>query len=121
MGSLINGKGSPLEGKDVAFFDWAKTQDKLVVSAQTGDNYDYELWIVDVNNPSFPTRLTRTPWNEWWPSFSPDDSQIVFSRGQSGGFFLMNSNVVESNGDDQIQIASPGNSIFWAPNWRRNP
>jgi Tol biopolymer transport system component len=124
--NLIKGTGSPLEGSnDVGFSDWAKTQDKLVVSAQTDDGSNYELWIVDVNDPSAPTRLTCTGWNEWWPSFTPDDSHIFFSRGQSGGFYLMSSKEDPtqcSNGDDQLQIATPGtNNIFWAPIWRRNP
>ncbi len=125
-GNVFQVPGSPLEGRNRLGFDWAKTQDKLVVSASTAFDGTYDLWIVDLGNPSQPTQLTDTPnVNEYNPTWSPDDSVIAFMSNVRYG--PVSVRVIKS---DAAYDTTGGTPIATQPasivasvgvNWRRNP
>jgi TolB protein len=111
--------GSPLTG-DFWNPSWAKTQDKIVVSAPLtpGAGY-YKIWVIDLANPANPTDLTPAP-NIFncRPSWSPDDSQIVILANYSSGPFGIS--VINSDGSGATQIAAPMNTFSYnGPDWRR--
>ena len=64
---------------------------------------DEDLWLVDLNDPENPVRLSDTPNRERFPSFSPDDSLLIchFSKAP-GGIFAMdifgNTNRIQRGG-----------------------
>jgi Tol biopolymer transport system component len=114
LGSVVHVPGSPLENAGNAFtFDWAKTQDKLVVSAcPTGDNIP-DFWLIDVFMPMNVVRLTDTPslW-EGRPSWAPDDSKFLCIIGPESGLWVMNA---DGSGSRLIGYG------FTTPRWRHNP
>lgn len=118
---LFNIPGSPLEGRGGFGFDWAKTQDRIVVSANTASDGTYDLWIIDPDNLSSPLQLTSTPGvNEYNPTWSPDDARIAFTSNPRGGPLSLE--VMNSNGTNRTTIPLPaGLNGAWGVNWRRNP
>jgi len=101
-------------GIEIMEIDWANTQNKLAICASW-----YDLWTVDVFNPANIFRLTNTPKiYEHGPSWSPDDSQIVFVNGPgtAGGISVMN---VDGTGARQIVTPQRGVQLE-GPQWRRN-
>jgi len=101
--------GSPLQGALVALSAWAYEQPWVVVAAVTADSYGNEdLWLIDIDAPASPTRLTHTPERERWPSFAPDDSVIVFSSSSLGVGQMNN------DGSDVVQLAAKA----WRPHRR---
>jgi len=113
--------GSPLKG-DFSDPAWAKTEDKIAVGAPLtpGAGY-YKIWVIDLNDPANPVDLTPTPNTfSWRPSWSPDDSRIVFLQNYSRsafGVWVINSD----DGSGATQIAAPTNtfSYWWPLDWRR--
>ena len=101
-------------GIEIMEIDWANTQNKLAICASW-----YDLWTVDVFNPANIFRLTNTPKiYEHGPSWSPDDSQIVFVNGPgtAGGISVMN-----FDGTGARQIVAPQRGVqLELPQWRRN-
>lgn len=101
-------------GIEIMEIDWANTQNKLAICASW-----YDLWTVDVFNPANIFRLTNTPKiYEHGPSWSPDDSQIVFVNGPgtAGGISVMN-----VDGPGARQIVAPQRGVqLEGPQWRRN-
>jgi len=67
--------------------NWARTGDAIAFAGSLmGDAFEKALWIVDLTEPlDSPNRLVKVlpgPKNGWinTPSWSPDDSQLVFGR-----------------------------------------
>ncbi len=98
----------PLNGGYVFKPDWAKTQDKIALQGRLpGANYT-DIWVISLVDPTNPVNLTNTPnVSEDSPSWSPDDSKIVFA---SGGITVMN-----SDGSGVTQLGVNGGR----PDWRR--
>ena len=103
-------------GIEIMELDWANTQYKLAVCGGW-----YDLWTVDPFNPASVIRLTNTPnIYERTPSWSPDDSRIVFANGPGpsnyGGIWVMN-----SDGTGATEIVPPARRAHQEnPQWRRN-
>jgi len=72
----------PLQNAHVFHPQWAKTQDKIVLSAQfPDDTNNSDLWVIELDDPANPVRLTWTSGaREISPSWSADDSKIVYIR-----------------------------------------
>lgn len=117
QGSVIP-EGSPLASSiENLLDDWAKTQNKLVVTAGSPGStvsVQYDLWTIDLLNLS-QTQLTSTPdQSEWFAQWSPDDTKIIFSKG--GYFWVMN-----SDGSGATKIAAwPAGLWCGVISWRRN-
>ena len=102
----------PLKGFEVNDPAWAKTQDKIAVAA-FGD-----IWVIDLAEPYNPTRLTNTAaYSERFPSWSADDSQIVYSRTphntsrkEKPGVFVMNA---DGTGTRALVYPSDGSWLDW--------
>jgi TolB protein len=100
--------GNP--GIEIMEIDWANTQYKLVIMAGW-----YDLYVVDVFNPSNIVQLTRTSIRESGPSWSPDDSQIAYVNG-SQGIWVMN-----ADGSGAHRIVAPQTRVIYErTQWRRN-
>jgi Tol biopolymer transport system component len=108
--------GGGLEGLDVYFPSWARTDENLILwSAWDGDQYD--IWLVDLTDQSNPVQLTNTSdVSEWYPCWSPDDSKIVFSRDkQAGKNWSRSIAVMDADGSDVEVLAEDA----WDPDWMR--
>jgi Tol biopolymer transport system component len=118
LGSVIRVEGSPLKlAHDAYYPDWAKTQDKLVVTAMLDPGAAYDLWIIDWFDLSYPKQLTYTPdVSEGDPSWSPDDKKIVF-YGWDYVIWVMNS---DGTGAAKQIATPPAGVVFWRLSWRRN-
>ena len=69
----------PLQSANIFQPYWAKTQDKIALLAHPLSNLNSSnLWIVSLADPANPVELTA---GATWPSWSPDDSKIVFGNG----------------------------------------
>jgi hypothetical protein len=122
LGSVINVQGSPLAGKDAGEADWARTQDKLLVSVGTQlptGRWEYDMWCIDLQNPSVPEQLTNDPvYGESDISWLPNDTGIAF-LGFGGGLWKMG----YPAGTPEL-IVTPeqaGVRFFYTLKWRRNP
>jgi Tol biopolymer transport system component len=96
----------PLQGVSVYESDWAKTQDKIVLSS-AGD-----LWVVSLADPANPQNITGTLGvSEVWPSWSPDDSKIVYRRMVKSKVTI---SVINADGSAVVDLANGDQ-----PEWRR--
>jgi Tol biopolymer transport system component len=103
----------PLKGADIYGLDWANTKDKLAVGAYAvGGNHD--IWVIDLDGDVYqPVNITAsTDAGEVEPSWSPDDSHIVYSRN---GFIYR----MKADGTERVQLATPGRrQQLRGPDWR---
>jgi hypothetical protein len=103
----------PLAGADIYGLDWSNTTNKLAISAYAvGGNYD--IWVVDLGGNIYtPVNITNsTDAGEVEPSWSPDDSQIVYSK--NGYIYKM-----RADGTERVQLAAPGRKQqLRGPDWR---
>jgi len=72
--------GGPLAGPlaSASFHAWANTQDLLAVSVLVEGDDNPDLFLIDLAQPEYPLRLTDEDRSQRWPSFTPDDSKLVF-------------------------------------------
>jgi len=77
----LTASGGAIEGLWVFAPEWGRTPvDEIVFMGRQISNTNYSaIWIVSLANPSNPFELTATGGADW-PSWSPDDSKIVFRR-----------------------------------------
>jgi hypothetical protein len=108
----------------VAHPDWANTyanRSKIAVEAYDpyGDGAP-DVWLLDVTGAP-PIQLTDTPtWRaqEKWPTWSPDDSQLVFCRNNDKRRSSLY--VVNADGTGYQEVGSPTREEgFWMSHWRR--
>jgi hypothetical protein len=101
----------PLKGANVTHPAWAKTQDKIAVVPSGGG-----ISIIDLANLANPVNLNSRGEE---PSWSPDDSQIVYRQRNASnkmGIFVIN-----ADGSGVHEIAPPTSKTRtpnW-PDWRR--
>jgi Tol biopolymer transport system component len=77
-----------------------------------------DIWVIDLHDPYNPTRLINTPgYSERYPSWSADDSQIVFTRSplttrskEKPGIFVMNA---DGTGTKSLVNPSDGHALDW--------
>jgi WD40-like Beta Propeller Repeat len=111
---------------------WARTKGLLIVEAGPSWTSDKDLWCIDVdNNSNQPVNLTAEfdlqygEASDTSPSWSPNDSEIVFSRN---GVTMVLRNVVITNGCpdpstlDLVEIAKARGKgkTLGGFDWRRN-
>ena len=72
---------------------WANTADQLVLAAQRpmAEGANQNLWRIDLWDPQNPVRLTDTANQEMVPTFSGDDSRVLFWN-YTGGTWTLTAN-----------------------------
>jgi hypothetical protein len=127
---LVNNlPGSPLQGLWLNEISWAKQNDLLVVSGGAlGSNKD--LWCININDTSQTINLTghfdqQEALNDDDPSWGPDDSEIIFSRG--GVAVSLTIDTAGGNCRSSLETATlrqvakaKGKNSLWGFDWRRN-
>lgn len=93
-----------------------QSETKVVGLGRPAGGTQYDIWVIDVADPANPVNVTSTSGQgESAPSFSPDDSEIVFV-GAAG------IEVISANGTNRRVLAKePKSSHLANPTWRRNP
>jgi len=115
--------GGPFANGDpqLSSLDWARTQDAIAFTAEfyqmvAGQKvYYYELWVVNLGNPSNPVQLTNDPSSNYGgPSWSPNDSQLVYSKGSQ--IWKM-----DANGENKTLLLAPTGKVksVSSPEWKR--
>jgi Tol biopolymer transport system component len=101
---------------DLADLDWARTQNKVAVTSFVeGTSNNRELWILDLDDPSNHRRLTYFEHQDRSPTWSPDDSFLVFERFPRPGKEI---GLRRIRGDGQLDV-SLGVKYGGRPDWRR--
>jgi hypothetical protein len=129
--------GSPLSASGMQFgrVSWTKEldHDLLVVSAGLSF-FNYDIWCVNVNDSTSSQTINLTERfdqsgtvDDKDPSWSPDDSKIIFSRGGVAMALTIdttngcpNSSAVANATLSQVAKAKGKNSL-WGFDWRREP
>jgi Tol biopolymer transport system component len=64
---------------------------------------NYNIWRVDLRNPTEPEQLTTSPAKEWQPAWSPNGKQLAFASDEAGNFdiYLMN-----ADGTGRLQLTA---------------
>jgi Tol biopolymer transport system component len=77
-------------------------------------NGDMDIWVQQVSGEK-PLRLTDDPANDWYPSFSPDTSKIVFRSERAGGGIF----IADTLGGQARRLTDRGNFPRFSPdgNW----
>jgi TolB protein len=95
----------------------------LVFDSDRSGNAD--LYRVPLPGPAEPEPLTRTPTNEFWPTYSPDGREIafhVFDEGRRQAYVMPAGGgaptpVARTEDDDRTPVWSPdGRSVFISSN-----
>lgn len=96
----------PLHGAWVFRPQWAKTQDKIVVDGRPLYSDPSDLWVIDLADPGNPVNLTNintTGGGGTKPTWSTDDSKILF-----WGMFTIN-----SDGTGRTYLGVEGSRTDW--------
>ena len=103
-----------LQSLNIFQVNWAKTQDKIALEARPLSNInDSALWIVSLDDLANPLELTATfDTGAVGPSWSPDDSKIVYRRVVAGGKTIIS--VINADGSAVVDLANGDQ-----PGWRR--
>jgi len=88
----------------------------------TGTRFQFErgsqIWISSVADTSGTRQLTSNGEFHFTPSWSPDESKIVFASSVSGSEELWTVNTADGSG--ARQLTSNGNGENYYPNWTRH-
>jgi Tol biopolymer transport system component len=116
--NLTDVPGSPLAGRslgEIQSCDWSRGGGKIAIVARGVETHD--LWIVDVANPASVVNITAAidGNQDGYPTWSPDDSKLMFWRGGTGP--LTGLCTINANGTGVKKISASGNR----PDWKRVP
>lgn len=121
--------GGPLEGQIIGGeSSWARTTDQVVFGNVPG------LWIIDFNDPEYINTCLLLEGNGGQPSWSPNDTKIVYQDGVIGDIRVVSLHPTElqANGcprvlSDDVLFANSSKCSGGScqrvrePNWRRWP
>lgn len=93
-----------------------QSETKVVAFGRRSGEQSGDIWIIDLSDPTNPVNVTNTSGQgESAPSFSPDDSEIVFVG--AGGI-----EAIGVDGTNRRVLAKPNKSTTLGnPTWRSNP
>lgn len=110
---------------------WSKASSFHLALGATWDDGTNEsggdLWVADIGNraaPSFANITNTSTTYEFEPSWSPDDSKIVYQHVEptNGGRYARSIYVINADGSGRQPLAQPDRKHYYtAPDWRRNP
>jgi Tol biopolymer transport system component len=105
--------------------DWSPKAQKIIftshaITDNTDNHITAEIYLIDADGKSKPTRLTNNAEEERAPSWSPDGKRIVFSCRRGGPDFEIC--VMNSDGTGQVQLTD--NTIgdltpSWSPDGKK--
>lgn len=104
-------------------YSWSPDSRKIVFSTPSNDDGLVDVYVVDLRT-GVQTRLTDSPDNEIFPSWSPKGDRIVFYNFLSGSISVMdadgtNVKILVSLPNDAITVSSsPELFDFFIPIWR---
>lgn len=120
----------------VEYMDWSRDGNKVAFMSQepgaSGNDPDYNIYVMNADGSGIQ-RLTTTPGEDGWPSWSPDGRQIAFATtrddcrnstasdclrsGDIGPFFDLY--VMNANGSDQRRVTNQmAQFVDWSPDGR---
>ncbi len=78
---------------------------RLAVSQSLPDTHtrNIDIWIVDVDRPGTPARLTSEPSAEFDPTWSPDGAQVMFISTRAGSLDLFR-HAANGSGQDEMVL-----------------
>ena len=82
----------------------------LSFSSYRDENAEIYVMDADGNNPQ---RLTDSPADDWFPSWSPDGERIVFSSERDGNFEIY---LMDADGENPRRLTNHPDRDFW-PSW----
>lgn len=86
---------------------------KLVFPSARAGSFD--LWVMDLSDPTDPTQLTKSPDADVEPRWSPDGSMVLFSSNedrQYNDIFVIN-----ADGSDRHRLLDWPDSHEWGATW----
>ena len=115
---LMNADGSnkrrlTYQGKYNQSPDWSPKGDQIAYTSRD-ENFVFDIFTVDPNNPSQVRRLTQNQGNNEEPSFSPDGRHVVFSSTRTGRSELY---IMTADGFTQRKLTQGGG--YLTPSWGR--
>ena len=88
---------------------------RLVFASQRGGNFD--IWLMDLNNPKQPRQLTTHPANDVEPVWSPAGDSILFASSRDSDFGVTDLYVMQADGSDQRRLLAWPDSYEWGASW----
>ena len=106
------------EGRVIAS-DWSRDGKLLAYSLRTKGGWD--ALVLPASGDGKPIPIARTPFNEIWPSFSPDGRFVVYQSNESGRAEIYVQTFPNASGKWQVSTAggvdpswrSDGKEIFY--------
>lgn len=76
-----------------------------------------DVWYMEISR-GVATRLITNPANDWWPSWSPDGSRILFSSDRGGNLTLIKESLDPASNETPL-MGTPGGPRDWSRdgNW----
>lgn len=62
---------------------------------------NYNIWNLELINPTQPVQVTTSPAKEWQPAWSPNGKQVAFASDEAGNFDIY---VMNPDGTGQFQL-----------------
>ena len=116
---LMNAEGSnahpltKMSGSGFAFqiAQWSPDGVRLLFLA--GDDGAHDVWTMNADGTD-GRNISKSPEDEWWPTWSPDGAKVAFVRDQPLGRFV----VVNPDGSEPVTLSGPfvdSNPPTWSP------
>ncbi|MBI5707364.1 MAG: PD40 domain-containing protein [Armatimonadetes bacterium] len=106
------------QGGDPWLFDSvsaSRTGNKLVVEASRSSSLVSDIFVIDLDDPTYRLQLTNSPTvQDEFPAFSPDGSKVAFSTVIGSSRVIA---TIPAAGGTATSLSSTGNQ----PAWRRQP
>ena len=95
--------------------DWSPNGERVAFS-RIDKLGNYDIWVLRLDAPAKPVRLTRVPAEDGGPVWSPDGTEIAFRTSRLGYYQLW---VVPASGGRERRLIAPGRgadvALDWAP------
>ncbi|MGQ9631064.1 MAG: hypothetical protein ACUVXI_12260 [bacterium] len=111
---------SPLLGAARNLYpQWSRDDSKILFASNStpeGEIKDYDIYLVDVDNPEETRKLADSRWSEYNPTWSPDGEKIAYLKAVSGKRDI---HIMRADGSEDRPLTKGLNGdgpIKWSPN-----